>query len=270
MSVEGSGATGFPQAVRRLEVLFSPTEFAALPGRDLSGTTCIVFDVLRATSTMLQALANGATAIHPVSTIPEALALKTKRSQALLAGERDGLRIRSAQTGGPDFDLGNSPREFTQATVSGREIVMTTTNGTRALSACRGAGEVLICSFANIGATASYLAFRLPSELLVVCSGTQENASFEDTLGAGTLVDRLRPHYEDAGGLCLDDSAVIAHNLFELHRNRLGRAAALARNGRRLLANPDLADDVPLCFALDRLDLVARLEPDGAVRVANG
>lgn len=256
--------------MRRLEVLFSPTEFAALPARDLYRTTCIVFDVLRATSTMLQALANGAAAVYPVSSIPEALDLKRKRSAALLAGEREGLRIRADQTGGTDFDLGNSPREFTTSVVGGREIVMTTTNGTRALSACRGAAEVLICSFGNIGATASHLAFRLPRELLIVCSGTGDHAAFEDALGAGTLVDRLRPHYEDAGGICLDDSAVIAHNLFELHRNKLGCAASLAKNGRRLLANAELADDVPLCFALDRLDLVARLESDGAVRVVNG
>jgi 2-phosphosulfolactate phosphatase len=109
-----------------LEVLFTPAEFSALSGRDLSEVHCIVFDVLRATSTMLTALANGASAIFPVREIPEALKLRAAHPSALLAGERDGVRIRAAQTGGVDFDLGNSPREFTRERVAGREIIMTT------------------------------------------------------------------------------------------------------------------------------------------------
>src|SRR6266498_2781299 len=97
---------------RSIEVLFSPAEFAALAQRDLSRTACVVLDILRATTTMMTALANGAEAIVPVAEIPEALAVKAQRPEVLLAGERDGLRIRAEHTGGIDFDLGNSPREF--------------------------------------------------------------------------------------------------------------------------------------------------------------
>src|SRR6185437_5993383 len=98
--------------MKTLEVLFTPADFAALKGRNLSETLCVVFDVFRATSSMVTALANGAEAIVPVSEIPEALAIKERAPGVLLAGEREGVRIDAALTGGTDFDLGNSPREF--------------------------------------------------------------------------------------------------------------------------------------------------------------
>src|SRR4051812_1670351 len=95
---------------RTLEVLFTPAEFAVLPQRNLAGAVCVVFDVLRATTSMVAALGNGADAILPVSDIPEALEVARQHPGVLLAGEREGLRIRAALTGSVDFDLGNSPR----------------------------------------------------------------------------------------------------------------------------------------------------------------
>ncbi|MCL5097419.1 MAG: 2-phosphosulfolactate phosphatase, partial [Candidatus Omnitrophica bacterium] len=132
-----------------IEALFSPAELDLLERRDLRRTTCVVFDVLRATSTMLTALANGARAIMPVVEIEEALAIRRRQPEVLLAGERGGLRIRSAQTGSVDFDLGNSPREFTRERVCGKAIVMSTTNGTRALRACAGAAATLRDDFTS-------------------------------------------------------------------------------------------------------------------------
>ena len=227
----------------------------------------MVFDVLRATSTLLEALHQGARGIWPAETIEEALALKQSNPHCLLAGERDGLRITAAQSGGVDFDLGNSPLEFTASVVADREIIMTTTNGTRALSACRGAAEILAASFSNIGAVAAYLTLNPPSQLLLICSGTLENASFEDALGAGALVDRLWPLYGDPVKARPDDSAAIVRSLFQHHQSNLLASARLARNGRRLLAVPQLAPDLPLCMDLDRLNLVARVDSDGILRV---
>ena len=97
----------------RINALFSPAEIAALRTRDLSQTVCVVFDVLRATSTLMTALGNGAEAVVPVMDIPEALAWKKRCPDVLLAGEREGMRITAALSGGVEFDLGNSPREFT-------------------------------------------------------------------------------------------------------------------------------------------------------------
>jgi Phosphosulfolactate phosphohydrolase and related enzymes len=144
--------------MKKLEVLFSPAEFAVLKERDLSATACVVFDVLRATTSMVTALSNGAEAIIPVSEISEALAIRKKQPGVLLGGERDGVRIRAAQAGGVDFDFGNSPREYTAEKVRGKTIVSTTTNGTRALHSCAHAKMILACTFANLNATADFIA----------------------------------------------------------------------------------------------------------------
>jgi len=129
----------------KIETILTPAELPALAQRDLRATACVVFDILRATSTFVTALQNGAEKIIPVSEIAEAVAFKNAEcgmrnaETILLAGERDGLKISAAQSGGVDFDLGNSPREFTPEKVRGKTIVSTTTNGTRALRACAGA-----------------------------------------------------------------------------------------------------------------------------------
>ena len=118
-----------------LQTTSTPADFEALAQTDLSGTTCVVLDILRATSSMITALANGAEQILPVATIEEALAAKAEHPEALLCGERNGVRITAAQTGGTEFDLGNSPREYTAEVVTGKTLITTTTNGTRTLRA---------------------------------------------------------------------------------------------------------------------------------------
>src|ERR1017187_2892984 len=123
----------------KIEVILPPAELPSLARRDLRGTACVVFDILRATSTFVTALQNGAQEIVPVSEISEALARRQLQPDVLLAGERDGVKIRAGQSGGVDFDLGNSPREFRPDRVRGKTIVSTTTNGTRAMRACAGA-----------------------------------------------------------------------------------------------------------------------------------
>jgi 2-phosphosulfolactate phosphatase len=247
-----------------LEVLFTPAEFATLPQRDLSATVCVVFDVLRATSSIVTALANGATAVIPVAEIPEALALKQARPELLLAGEREGVRIRADLTGGVEFDLGNSPREFTRAQVGGRTIVLTTTNGSRALRACVGARAVLASSFLNLRATTEHLQSLPPANLLLVCSGTFDQAAFEDVLGAGALADLL---WNGFAGNAASDSARMARQIYLQHRDDLTGAMEDSRNGRRLLGNPDLRDDVAWCLRRDVFRLVAKLENDCIVPV---
>ena len=247
-----------------IEVLFAPAEYARLHQRDLRQTVCIVFDVLRATSTMVTALGNGATAIVPVAEIDEALALRMRQPQVLLAGERGGVRIEGPLTGGVTFDLGNSPREFTAARVGSRTIAMTTTNGTRALRACAPAAAVLLGSFLNLGATAGFIEKASPSHLLLVCSGTLDQTAYEDVLGAGALCDLLWSRYGSDG---VADSARIARRLFRLEQDDLLAALSRSRNGRRLMAHPDLREDVPFCIQRNIVSLVAEMGKDGLVRV---
>jgi 2-phosphosulfolactate phosphatase len=246
------------------EVTFTPAEFEALKGRDLRGTTCVVFDVLRATSSMAMALSHGAEAIVPVSTIAEALRLREQEPSILLAGERDGVRIRAGLTGGVDFDLGNSPREFTPARVREKTIVMTTTNGTRALRACAGARRVLVCSFLNLRATSEFLAREGPTPLLLVCGGTVEEAAYEDVLGAGALSELLRPRLGDA---VVADSVLMARRLFDAEAPDLAAALGRSRNGRRLLGIEELREDVAFCAQPDRVNLAAGMDQDGRIRV---
>jgi 2-phosphosulfolactate phosphatase len=250
--------------VRTLEVLFTPADFSALARRDLSETVCVVFDVLRATSSMVTALAHGAAGIIPVIEIAEATAWRATHPDVLLAGERQGLRIRATQSGGLDFDLGNSPREFTPERVRGKTIVTTTTNGTRALRACQGARKILIGAFLNLEAVARWIERESPSQLILVCSGTFEQTAYEDVLAAGALVARLEPEI-DADGMV--DSTLMARWLFERAEIPLHRAIEKSRNGRRLLAIPELRDDVAFCAQRDRMPLVAGCMDDGSIRV---
>jgi 2-phosphosulfolactate phosphatase len=248
-----------------IDVLLSPAEQESLRHRDLSRTACAVFDVLRATTTLLEMLARGAAAVHPVGEIAEAVALRRADPELLLAGERHGLRITAADADGIPFDFGNSPREVRAATLEGRRLAMTTTNGTRALQACFGAQAVWVAAFTNLAATSRVLIQPSVQGLLLVCSGTGANPAYEDILGAGALIDRLlsqagAPAYE------LSDTAQVALDTFRGHREDLATAIRAAANARRLLSIPDLAEDVSACLDTDRHDFAAQLHADGWVR----
>lgn len=245
----------------KVEALFTPAEFQDLRNRDRSTTTCVVFDVLRATSTIITALGNGAAAVIPVEEIDDALRLKQERPELLLAGERGGVRIRK---GPKTFDLGNSPREFTRDAVGNRTIVITTTNGTRALLACRGAPNILIAAFLNLSATCDQIQLAAPAELLLVCGGTYNEAAYEDVLCAGAVIDVLK----QKSATDLADSALLAWKAYRLEERDLTNAFGQSRNGRHLLAQPDLRDDVEFCAQRDTVALVARLEKDGRIMSA--
>jgi len=245
------------------QVIFTPADFDALRPPDLARATCVVFDVLRATTTMITALANGAEAVFPVADIAAALALRQRLPGALLGGERGGLRIGAALTGGVEFDLGNSPREYTPERVRGRTIITTTTNGTRALQACNGAATVLAASFPNLAATAQWLRAHNAGRLLLVCAGTGEEAAWEDTLAAGALVEALVQMGRDADAA---DSANAARQLYLQSAADLLGSMQFSLNARRLLAQPELQADVAFCLQRDTLPIVAALGADGAVR----
>jgi 2-phosphosulfolactate phosphatase len=247
----------------KLEVILSPAEFVSLSQRDLSQAVCVVFDILRATTSMITALANGAEAIIPVAEIPEALALRQKNPGVLLAGERNGLRIRADLTGSIDFDLGNSPREFTAERVQGKTIVMTTTNGTRALRACSAARMILVSSFLNLRATTQWIRERDPNHLILVCSGTFDEPALEDVLAAGAMCEKVWSSY--AGGH-VSDSAEIARRIYPLLQFNMTEAMKHSRNGRRLTANPELRDDVWFSVQRETVAFAATLMPGGAVR----
>lgn len=233
----------------KIEVILTPAELPALAQRDLGETVCVVFDVLRATSTMVTALRQGAAAIIPVSEISEALEIKKKRPEVLTGGERHGLKIRAD---GYEFDFGNSPREYTAEKARGKTIVSTTTNGTRALRACAGAKTALAGSFLNLQATARFLRETRFENLAIICAGTRENTALEDVLAAGALCEILWD-----GKTALSDSAQISLAAFKQEKGNLEGAVGKSENAVRLLAIPELRDDVAFCMRRDVFDLVA-------------
>ena len=149
------------------------------------GAHVAVIDVLRATTTIAVALANGAAGVIAVAEPEDAIALGNRlgRERVLLCGERESLRIEG-------FDLDNSPASFSAHVVAGKTLVMTTTNGTRALRAVAAAASVRAAALVNRSAVADALA-QEDGDVVIVCAGEANGFALEDALGAGALVDAL-------------------------------------------------------------------------------
>ena len=227
-------------------------------GAVLQDHTAVVVDVLRASSFIVAALAAGAQAIYPVVSTEEAIKLATSlgREDALLAGERKGLKVEG-------FDLGNSPREFTPEAVGGKRVVMSTTNGTRALVVVAGAERVLVASFLNLSAVAAECADA--ERLAIVCAGREGRFSIDDVLCAGMLLSRLKELL--GAGLEVEDAGRAAITLAEtlVLDDALNDAAA-----GRALAEIDMLEDVSWCARVDVEELVPELKERIIQRVDGG
>jgi 2-phosphosulfolactate phosphatase len=131
------------------------------------------------------------------------------------------------------------------------------------LRACISAEAVVVGSFLNLAATANWLSAQTTQPLVLVCAGTAESVALEDVLCAGALCDLLAVAKSDCA---LDDSAEVARRVYRAAAPDLLEAIKSARNGRRLLANPELREDVAYCLRRDVTELVALLGRDGVVR----
>jgi 2-phosphosulfolactate phosphatase len=232
--------------------------YQRLPPGGCAGGIAVVIDVLRASTTMITALAHGAARVVPVADVDEARRLAAACGPAaLLGGERGGVRI-------PGFDLGNSPLEYSAARVAGRTIVITTTNGTAALAAARGAREILIGAIVNRAAAAAAIR-QLAGDgehVHLVCAGTDGGVSAEDVLAAGAI---LAAAGVAAAGDTLDASARGALASFRHVAAGGDVPAALVAEFRRSPGGVNLAAlgmeaDLPAAAAIDTLPLVPRLD----------
>jgi 2-phosphosulfolactate phosphatase len=223
---------------------------AALPAGTLAGATALVIDVLRASTTMVTALAHGCRAVLPVAEVEEARRRARELPGSLLAGERGG----DPPAG---FDLGNSPLEFTAERVGGRTIVFTTSNGTRALLAARPATAVAVAGFVNLAAAAGW-AVGQRRDLVVVCAGELGARSVEDETCAGLLVDRV---------LSLEPAAVASAGAAEAaeaaraYAKDLARLAQDAPHARHLAAH-GRGPDVAACLTLDAFTVIPLYRAD--------
>lgn len=232
----------------KLDTFFTPAE---LHGAE-AAARIVVIDVLRASSTMIEALHNGARAIFPVATAEDAATLTQSlgRDSALLCGERNGLPIEG-------FDLGNAPAEFTRDRVADRSLIMTTTNGTRAFlkaaeqsNASDGVDRILAGSFLNLGAVVERLR-GTDGTVALLCAGREGRFALEDAHCAGAIIRGL----ESAGeALELNDAAVVARRLATEAGELVGTLEATAAG--RHLAGIDRAEDVAFCARIDRSDRI--------------
>jgi 2-phosphosulfolactate phosphatase len=219
--------------------------------------TAVVVDVLRATSTIVAALAAGARCIYPVTGTDEAIRLASSlgREDTLLCGERKGHKV-------PGFDLGNSPLEFTPEGVGGMRLVMSTTNGTRALHAAAGARRVIAASLLNLEAVTATV--RGAEDLVVVCAGREDRFALEDAVCAGLILEKVLEGSENPR---LDDSARAA---LTLARAIAPDAAFLGGvEGGRALLEIGMGADVEHCARRDLYAIVPEMQ-ERMIRAADG
>jgi 2-phosphosulfolactate phosphatase len=211
----------------------------------------VAIDVLRATTTIVYALAAGCREVRPCADVDEArrLAGELPAGNVLLGGERGGVRL-------PDFDLGNSPGEYTAKACAGQILVLTTTNGTRALIRAAEADRVLVAAFVNFSAVCEQLRQeRRPVH--VVCAGYEGEPAMEDILLAGAMVDCIC----DEEDVRLNDSARLAWDAFENHGQVLRGAFEVAKGGAHLISL-GFASDIAAALEIDKFTLVPELYRD--------
>lgn len=219
----------------RVDVAFTPDESGAAP-------TGIVIDVIRATSTIAQALSSGYERVFCTAEVEDARALRDELGGGLLGGERKAVRVEG-------FDLGNSPREYLEP--RGETLVLSTTNGTRAVvSAATRCERVLVASLLNLEAVVEE-ARAVGDDAIVVCAGVEGTLALDDAYVAGRIVERLGWERTDAS----EAAARLAGTW-----GGAEEAFRASKSGRNLLENaPQLEDDIPFCARESVLDIVPRL-----------
>jgi 2-phosphosulfolactate phosphatase len=232
----------------RLDVVFTPV---GLGPAEVQGRTAFVIDILRATTSMCAALHHGAKALIPVASTEEALRLAQTIGSAdvLLAGEKNCIRI-------PGFHLGNSPLEMTESAVRGKTLIVSTTNGTRALLACQGAAAVYGACATNLGVAAERAreTIERDGDMLIVCAGRDGAFSLDDAYCAGRLVAATLGSTKPRRGL--SDAAIASLDLVRRYGDGWERPLTYSRAGRELI-KLGFRDDVLDATRLDAYPVLA-------------
>lgn len=210
---------------------------------DFLNKTVIVIDVLRATSTMITALANGSTNIIPVETVREAWGLK--KSDEIMGGERYCQRIAG-------FQLGNSPLEYLEPTIKGKTIILTTTNGSRAIRKSLQAAHILAGAMLNASSCAQ-LALEFQKDIVIVCAGTRGKFSLEDGLCAGLIVCEMMKI--DQQSLQLNDFGYAMLYAHQYRKHQMSETLLHCANGRKL-SKLGFREDVLFCSRVNLFSTV--------------
>lgn len=226
-----------------LETCFSPS---LLHLYDLSDRIVVIIDVFRATSTIAAALHQGANEIIPVADVQECIDLGNTLPNALTAGERDGKVA-------PGLQHGNSPLEYPRDFIEGKTLVLTTTNGTRLLHMCTGAGEIITGSFLNLGAVCDYLLAQ-QKNVLLACASWKDRYNLEDSLFAGAVYDRIGEHFS----MNCDSTRAAAHLYREAKNDLYGFIQDSSHFLR--LSKFGLQYDMEYCCQTDHHNVLVKLQ----------
>ena len=235
---------------KRVEVCFTPGDYEYFK-KDFE--IVVVIDVLRATSAICAAFENGVNSIIPVPTIEEAWEYKKK---GYLAGaERKGQIVEG-------FDFGNSPFSYLNPDFKGKDVVLTTTNGTKSLDVAKDAETVLVASFLNLDAICQWITEQ-PKDVVCLCSGWQDNFNLEDTICAGAIVDQLT---NNGNYYSTEDSTIAAKYLFQsAKKNHLGFIKSSSH--RRRLKKLNLNKDVHYCLTPNQTSVIPILKNGKLVKL---
>lgn len=212
----------------------------------------VVIDVLRASSTIVTALSNGAQAILPTASIEAARAKEKETANSLVAGERNGVQI-------ADFDLGNSPLDYKEEQVAAKKIILTTTNGTKCFNHLSNAQEVVIASLLNLEAVVDYLAGQ--KEVLLCCAGNYGDFAFDDMIVAGKIIAKLRNKTD----IELSDKGQAAEELYVAHQSDLLAALLNSDSGKNL---KKLGYQEDIKYIINQQENVIPLYQQGVVNLA--
>ncbi len=229
----------------KAHVLLSPLNADELY---FSDKTTVVIDVLRATSTAIVALNNGAREVIPVDKME--FAMKISGGQNLLGGERNSKKIEG-------FDLGNSPLEYTRETVEGKSIIQYTTNGSKAVVRAKFSKRLFICSFPNMDAVAEKLVV-LGEDVQILCAGSGGMFSLEDTVCAGMLIKKIE---EKEGALEFSDSARASEILYEAFADDILGMLKNSEHGKELV-EAGFESDLELIAQVNTIPIVPYFDSD--------
>jgi len=230
----------------RVDVFFGPH---SLTHTEITSRVVVIVDVLRASTTIAVALANGAKCVIPLES-SDAVVTRAKafeRADVRMAGERKMLPI----TG---FDLGNSPREYTPEAVEGKTVIMTTTNGTSAIAASQGARDVIIGSYVNFSAVSTMLrtALRGDTDVAIVCAGREHQFALEDAGCAGRYVYSVTKRMSNVD---MNDAAHACVLLDRKFADSVLRLFEASEHGRALQA-AGFGDDLAACAEIDAYPII--------------
>lgn len=232
--------------IRKVEVVFSPVLFPVyFDDRDC---VVVVIDVFRATSAICAAFESGIDSLIPVATLEEAIEYKQKGFK--VGAERNAEVVEG-------FDFGNSPLTFKDGKFKNESLVLTTTNGTKAVEMAKGAYKVVIGAFTNLSALCDYIE-KEDKDVLLLCAGWKDRFNLEDTLFAGAVVERLSENLRFNN---LSDSSIASKDMYKHAKHDMFSFLGESSHRKRL-SRLNMEEDIIYCLGIDKTDIVPVLEGD--------